>query len=131
MLHEDFLTVIAEEADVLQFPAVEHHFLLEDYTNDAFFTCRLPVTPCVGEEIEVPFLRQYAGSGHYHVHRVVHRYEENRTIITVWLQTGQYNQHYEYLKDRAAFEEAVNFQTLIFGSRHQIEKILRDEYPNG
>jgi hypothetical protein len=131
MLHEDFLTVIAEEPDVLQFPAVEHHFLLEDYTNNAFFTCRLSVTPRVGEEVEVPFLRHYAGSGSYHVHRVVHRYEEDRTIITVWLQTGQYNQHYEYLKDRAAFESAVDFRTLIMGNRHQIEKILLEEYPNG
>lgn len=131
LLHEDFLTVIGEEADVLQFPMVEHHFLLDDFTNNAFFTCRMPVTPRVGEEIEVPFLRHYAGSGRYHVHRVVHRYEENRTIITVWLQTGQYNQHYEYLKDRAEFEGAVDFRALIMDSRYQIEKILREEYPNG
>ena len=131
LLHEDFLSAIAEEADVLQFPAVEHHFLIEDFANHAFFTCRLPVTPRVGEEVEVPFLQRYAGSGRYHVNRVVHRYEEGRTIITVWLQTGQYNQHYEYLKDRADFEKAIDFRTLIMGNRYEIEKILREEYPNG
>ena len=131
MLHEDFLDVIGEEPDVLQFPLVEHHFLLEDYANNAYFTCRLPVTPRVGEEVEVPFLGQYAGSGNYHVQRVSHRYEEGRTIVTVWLQTGRYNQHYEYLKDRAEFERAIDFRTLITGHRFEIEKILREEYPSG
>lgn len=99
LLHKDFLVVIEEAADVLQFPVVEHCFLLDGFANQAFFTCRLPVTPRVGEEVEVPFLERYGGSGHYHVHRVVHRYEEGRTVITVWLQTGRYNQHYEYLKN--------------------------------
>ena len=131
LLHEDFLDVIGREADVLQFPLVEHHFLLDDFTNKAFFTCRLTVTPRIGEEVEVPFLERYAGSGRYHVHRVVHRYEEDRAIVTVWLQTGQYNQHYEYLKDRAEFERAIDFRTLIMGHRFEIEKILREEYPNG
>lgn len=131
MLHGDFLAVIGEDADALQLSALEHHFLIEDFANHASFICRLPATPRVGEEVEIPFLQRYAGSGRYHVNRVVHRYEGGRTIITVWLQTGHYNQHYEYLKDRAEFEDAIDFRTLIMGNRHQIEKILREEYPNG
>ena len=85
----------------------------------------------IGEEVEVPFLRRYAGLGRYYVHRVMHRYEEDRAIITVRLQTERYNQHYEYLKDRAEFEEAIDFRTLIMGNRREIEKLLREEYPNG
>jgi hypothetical protein len=131
LLHDDFLTMIGEDADALQFPLLEHRFLLDDFTNKAFFTCRLPVTPRVGENVEVPFLEHYAGSGRYHVSRVVHRYEDGRTIVTVWLQTGQYNQHYEYLKDRADFEKAIDFRKLIMGNRYEIEKLLREEYPDG
>ena len=116
---------------MLQFPMVEHHFLMDGYSNRAFFACKLSVTPRVGEELEVPFLERYIGSGHCHVHRVVHRYEEDRTLITVWVLPGQYNQHYEYLKDRAEFERAIDFRTLIMGNRYEVEKILREEYPNG
>ncbi len=131
LLHEDFLTIIAEESDVLQFSMVEHHFVLEDNTNNAFFTCRLAVTPRVGEEVEVPFLRQYAGSGHYYVRRVRHRYEDDKAIITVRLQTERHNKHYEYLKDRAEFDNSIDFRTLIMSNRREIEKLLREEYPNG
>ncbi|TGE21508.1 hypothetical protein E5K00_14575 [Hymenobacter aquaticus] len=131
LLHEEFLALIDADADVLQFPLVEHRFLIDDYTNKASCVCRLPVTPRVGEEVELPFLKNYAGSGSYHVYRVTHSYEEGRTTVTVSLRPTRRNQHYEYLKDRAEFENTIDAYTLIMGNEYEISKRLLEKYPNG
>jgi hypothetical protein len=51
-LYRDFMALIAVDADVLQFPDVEHVFYVGRKESRAEVRCRPVVTPRVGEDVE-------------------------------------------------------------------------------
>lgn len=128
-LHDDFVEGIRENATLLQFPVVEHHFYIQGYkdSDSVSFNCQLPVTPRVGEELALPFVGVYI-SGTCYVTEVKYLLEDNKVVIDVWARIGSYNEYREYLRAKAEFEGYVNWQTK-FQPDFVTEKQLKEIYP--
>lgn len=66
--------------------------------------CRLPVTPHIGEMVEFPFLRAVVGISYFHVSNIHHSIRGKTQIITIWLESGQYNVYHRFHNDKQKFE---------------------------
>ena len=128
VLYEDFIDGIGEGAELLQFTNVEHQFYVKGYRDSAMVSCRLPVTPRVGDEVELPFIEARTGSRHYYVTEVKHSYENDKALVTLWVRPGTYNRHFHYLQDKAYYEHRLGWN-MKFEFDFAIEKKLREIYP--
>jgi hypothetical protein len=126
-LHDDFVEGIRDNATLLQFPLIEHHFYVQGYKDSVSFNCQLPVTPRIGEELVLPFVGVYV-EGRCYVTEVKYLLEDNKVIVDVWARIGSYNEHREYLRAKAEFEGYLDWQTK-FQPDFKTEKQLKEIYP--
>ena len=129
-LYMDFLTLIATDADVLQFRDVEHIFYTGGNGNNAEVRCRLAVTPRVGEAVDLFFLSAYANEGTFYVSNVTHEYLQNKTLVHVTLRPGYYDEYFTHLLARAWFENKWPLESWELSDYAQKE-LLRKIYPKG
>lgn len=108
--HSDFLSLIENDADVLQFRQVEYLFCVPGPRDYLTFKCRLAVPPQVGEGVDVPFVSGATGSGVYHVDSVSHEYLHDRIMVTVRLRDGYYDPYIRHLRHRARFEKTLTWE---------------------
>lgn len=129
-LYEDFLTAIRMDSCILEFTDVEHRICIYGYRSFVSFSCKLPVVPRVGEEISIPFISAYASGsgGSYYVYDVRYELVDSTMIVDIWVRQGFYNKHFEYLKDRAYFEERLSPLAKFDMTEHEIEKELKSWY---
>lgn len=128
-LYEDFMEGISQDATLLRFPVVVHHFYVKGYDGSVVFDCQLTVTPRVGEQLELPFLWAQLGRSSCYVTAVKHRLENDTVTIEVWARVGSYNQHREYLRDKAEFENRIAWDNR-FEHDYAVDKRLREIFPN-
>ncbi|RTQ45861.1 hypothetical protein EJV47_23820 [Hymenobacter gummosus] len=124
-LHEDFTTGIREDATLLQFPLVEHHFYVKGYNDSVSFNCQLPVTPRVGEELGLPFVGVFL-EGRCYVTEVKYLLDNGKVTVDVWARVGSYNEHREYLRARGEFEGTLRWDNKFqhdFTTDEQLKKI--------
>jgi hypothetical protein len=128
-LYEDFMEGISQNAALLRFPVVVHHFYVKSYDGEVVFDCQLPVTPRVGEKLELPFLWAQLGRSSCYITEVKHTLENDTVTVEVWARVGSYNQHREYLRDKAEFEKRIGWGNR-FEHDYAVDKQLGEIFPD-
>ena len=130
MLYQDFMALIAVDADVLQFTDVEHVFYVGREATRMEVRCRLAVTPRVGETVELHFLSAFLEEGSFQVTRVDHEYVQGKTLIHVSLEEGNHDVYFKHLLARARFENKWPRDAWEMHHYQQRELLLK-LYPKG
>jgi len=128
-LYEDFTEGISQNAALLRFPVVVHQFYVKSYDGEVVFDCQLPVTPRVGEKLELPFLWAQLGRVPCYVTEVRYNLENDMVTVEVRARVGSYNQHREYLRDKAEFEKRIAWDNR-FEHDHVTDKRLGEIFPD-
>ncbi|UYZ58072.1 hypothetical protein [Hymenobacter latericus] len=126
--HDDFLGLIQEDADVLQFRQVEYLFCVPGPRDYITFLCRLAVPPQVGEGVELGFISGVTGSAIYHVDNVAHEYLHDKIQVVVRLREGYYDPYVHHLCHRARFEKTLTWEEESQLSGYAAEKRLYEIY---
>lgn len=129
-LYEDFLDAIRMDSTVIQLTRLEHRICVYGYRGFISFLCHLPITPRIGEAIDVPFIGAYitGSSSPYYVYNVKYEFADSVMTVNIWARQGFYNKHFEYLKDRADFEEKLSKVESFDMTEYEIEKELKSWY---
>lgn len=130
ILYEDFMALVAVDADALQFTEVEHIFYVGKEATRAEVRCRLAVTPRVGEDVDFYFLSAFLQEGTFYVTRVTHEYLQGKTLIHVSLEEGYHDVYFTLLLARARFENKWPREAWESSNYRQRELLLK-LYPKG
>ena len=84
----------------------------------------LPVTPRVGEEIELPFFNAFLGTYSFYVERVSHDFFAERQIVNIFLKPGSYSLYWHYQKDKAIDEKEISLRKLIDLDDYELKSML-------
>ncbi|MDU0369554.1 hypothetical protein ACFPAF_04040 [Hymenobacter endophyticus] len=126
--YADLIGLLATEPDVLQVQEVVHHLYLHGKRKTVEVQCRLPVTPRLYEQVELPLVGAQTGEYSYYVDGITHALEMDRLVIHISLQAGYYNAYVEHLRERAYFEGRITFKDLTELSRFELQEKLRELY---
>ena len=126
--YADLLVLLATAADVLQVQSVVHHLYLHGPRRTVEVQCRLPVTPRMHEQVELPLVGAEAGEHTYYVNDITHALELDRQVIHISLMAGYYNAYVEQLRERAYFEGKLTFYDLKELSGYELREKLRELY---
>jgi hypothetical protein len=128
-LYAAYLHRLETSADAIAFPQAEHQLILTGTRASQVFRCRLPVTPRVGEQLELDFLRAVTGESMFYVERLIHDFSEGRYLIRVYLNAGYYNAYLHQLRQRAHFDQLLSLQAEFAVPDYLLERFLRERYP--
>lgn len=126
--YSDLIGLLATEPDVLQVREVVHHLYLHGKRRTVEVQCRLPVTPRLYEQVELPLVGAETGEYTYYVNGITHALEHDRMVIHVSLQGGYYNAYVEHLRERAYFEGKITYNDLVELTKFELHDKLRALY---
>lgn len=88
---------------------VEYVFLLHNRDNYGWFVLDdLPILPRVGEQIDIPFLREKMGQTYYYVENIFHHISDSKQTINITLNPGSPNLYFRIRKDEAYLKGEIN-----------------------
>ncbi|MBO2012573.1 hypothetical protein [Hymenobacter negativus] len=125
----DFLTLIATDADVLQFRDVKHIFYTGGKGDNAEVRCRLAVTPQVGEAVDL-FFNCLCQRRNVRVNNVTHQHLQYKALVLITLRPSYYDAHFTHLLARAWFENKWPLEAWE-PSNYAQKELLRKIYPKG
>ena len=85
-----FIAVLETQPDFLDFRQLEHYLVVDGRHASLAIRCQLPVTPQLGEGIEIGFVSGFTGSDAYYMVRLLSDYTEGAIITYVYLKPGYY-----------------------------------------
>ena len=129
-LHNDFLSAIQADGELLSFGLVECLLYIHTYHSPECieFRCQLPLIPRVGERIDFPFLTAVAGTGDKYVDSVSYELVDGKTTVHITLGDFHLNQYVTQLRDRAVFEGLTTHRELRGMSPDKLATFLRKLY---
>jgi hypothetical protein len=128
-LYFAYSTLLETDADAVTYPQVEHQLILNGSRASQVFSCRLPVTPRVGEQIYLNFLRAVTGEHTFYVDSITHDFSNGHYFIMVYLKYGYFNEYRHQLIDRARFDETMSIHVDLDAPEYFKDDLLRTHYP--
>lgn len=101
----------ASYEDGFNFKELEYFFsmsYLDEYIS--FSIKNLPVTPRVGENIEIPFFKEKLGTRNFYVESIQHELGDGKQCIHVRLKNGRYNRFWDIRKGEADLKREFTFK---------------------
>lgn len=97
----------------LNFKKVTYQFYIKFYDQFCYFAVdHLPYLPRIGENIRLPFTKSCIDINSFHVENIIHELVNDTQIISLWLKTGNHNEYWRFMKDRAIELREVGFKEL-------------------
>jgi hypothetical protein len=127
-LYEDFHAAIFDNPDMMTIEKASYWIYGEGYKGHFGFSCRLPVTPRVGEKLDLPFVRALVGTTSFYVSRIDHEIEGNEQLINITLKQGSYNRYFNFALDRALLENRISISQYFQLPNFELEKIIHHWY---
>ncbi|QIL78320.1 hypothetical protein [Hymenobacter sp. HDW8] len=128
-LYAAYLNQLETDADAVEFKQVEHQLILTGSRASQVFSCRLPVTPRVGEQLQLDFLRAVTGEYMFYVESITHDFTDGRYVVLVYLKHGYYNAYQHQLRERSRFEETISLSVGYHAPDYLLDDMLRERYP--
>ncbi|MCB2380377.1 hypothetical protein LGH70_22485 [Hymenobacter sp. BT635] len=128
-LYAAFLHLLESDADAVVFKEVEHQLILTGRRASQTFSCRLPLTPRVGEQLQLDFLRAVTGETVFYVQSIIHDFTEGHYTVLVYLEHGYFNAYQHQLRERARFEETIGLDVFFHAPDYLLDDLLRMRYP--
>ena len=128
-LYFAYSTLLENDADAVPYPQVEHQLILSGSRASQVFICRLPVTPRVGEQVYLDFLRAVTGEHTFYVDGITHDFSDEHYVILVYLKYGYFNAYRHQLLDRARFDETISIHVDLDAPEYFKDDLLRTRYP--
>lgn len=102
-----------EDAYSMDFETIEIYLYASFLQKSISVKCKnLKHIPRVGEEIDFMFLKAELGTSRFYVTNVIHSFENDQQIITIWLKGGFYNSYYRFRLDEALAKGEINSREL-------------------
>lgn len=128
-LYAAYLNLLETDAEAISYREVVHQLVLTGRRATQVFSCRLLVTPQVGEQLELDFLYAVTGDSLFYVKSLTHDLSGGEYVIRVHLQPGYYNDYRQQLLQRARFEETLSLQVELSAPGYLLDDFLRERYP--
>ncbi|GAB3840353.1 hypothetical protein GCM10028821_44960 [Hymenobacter jeollabukensis] len=128
-LYTAYLHLLESDADAIVFKQVEHQLILTGRRASQTFSCRLPITPRVGEQLQLDFLRAVTEEYMFYVENIIHDLTDGRYSVLVYLKYGYYNAYQHQLTERARFEETIGLDVIFHAPDYLLDDLLRERYP--
>ena len=129
-LHAAYLDLPENDADAVPYRQVEHQLILSGSRASQVFSCRLPVTPRVDEQVQLDFLRAVTGEHTFYVDGITHNFSDEHYVVMVYLNYGYLNEYRHRLLDRARFNEIMSIHVDLDAPDYLKDDILRARYPS-
>ncbi len=111
----------------LSFKKLKYEIYLKFLDNyHCFVLDYLPVSPKVGENITLPFFRNYLKTDYFYIEKIRHRLEDETQIIEILTQPGTYNSFWHYRKEKAYEMKEISLLDPIWRDDHLLKKELLD-----
>lgn len=108
-----------------EFNETEIWVSLEGYNEIKGFTIKnLPYLPRVGEQIQVPYFKEYTGTNYYHVRSINHELFDNKHVILILLKYGLFSPYWNLRKDQAYEMGEISFRDSIEKNDYELRKLL-------
>lgn len=128
-LYAAYLHLLESDADAVVFKQVEHQLILTGRRASQTFSCRLPITPRVGEQLQLDFLRAVTGEYMFYVQSIIHDFTDGHYTVLIYLKDGYYNGYQQQLRERARFEETIGLDVSFHAPDYLLDNLLRERYP--
>ncbi|KGO89000.1 hypothetical protein [Flavobacterium suncheonense] len=114
----------------LSFKKVLYHFHIKFYDKLCYFTMgHLEHLPRVGEGISLPFVTASLDISYFYVEDIRHEFDGVTQNIYFILGIGQYNQYWQFMKDRAIELKEVSYQDMINLSELDLKRKIYSKNP--
>jgi len=114
-----------ESEPFLEFNTVVVECYIKNWRDSAFFTFNnIKYIPKVGENITLPFVEGKLSTELYYVESISHRFETDKQIITLTLQSGLFNAYWQIRKSEAKAKREFSFKEEIELSDYEMRKKL-------
>lgn len=109
-----------------EFNRLLYQFKVKGYRNSIWMEATtVPVTPRVGDNIDLPFFKAYLATTSFYVESVQHEFRDNQQIIYIRLETGHYNLYWHFRKDKAWEEQEIPFHEMIHMDELELKRRLK------
>lgn len=109
----------------LEFNSVVVECYIKNWRDSAFFTFKnIKYIPKVGENITLPFVEGKLSTELYYVESISHRFETDKQIITLTLQSGLFNKYWQIRKSEAKAKREFSFKEELELSDYEMRKKL-------
>lgn len=97
----------------LKFMKATYRFYIKFYDQSCYFEVdHLPHLPRIGETINLPFTKSCIDINSFYVENIIHELINDTQVISLWLKTGNYNEYWRFMKDRAIELREVGYKEL-------------------
>lgn len=104
-IYDDLYELLSDENKAqMIIGEVEHHISYHRDGKGFYFVTRLPVTPRLGDSLNLDFFRPIDGNGYYYVSRIYHRITESKQVIDIILGSGFHNSYSVFRDDKEEME---------------------------
>ncbi|WP_426491278.1 hypothetical protein [Hymenobacter sp. 102] len=124
-----YLHLLESDADTIVLQQVEHQLILTGRRASQTLSCRLPITPRIGEQLQLDFLRAVTGESMFYVENIIHDFSDGRYLVLVYLKPGYYNAYQHSLKARARFDDTIGLDVFFHAPDYLLDDLLRERYP--
>ena len=116
--------MLNEETDFfIEIKDVEYQVTLTGYKHTAYFIMKsLPVIPRIGEEISIPFFKEYVGEEYFYIKNIRYDIYDNRQVVSIQLEGGHYNKWWHYRRDEAIEKGEVDYILAWFSNDRSLKK---------
>lgn len=121
-MHEDLLY---EESLSFSFNEIEYHFHLAYFDKSASFSIKsLPCTPRVGEQVRVPYFKNYVGTSHFYMDSINNKFEDTKQTIQIFLKDGEYNRYWHIRRGEAKCKRELSCRDFYEKYDYEIKREL-------
>ena len=111
----------------ISFKKLRYEIFLKFLDNyHCFVLDYLPISPKVGENITLPFFRNYLKIDTFYVEQIQHRLEGETQVIEIITQPGTFNSFWHYRKHQAYEMKEIGLLDSSWGDDYLLKKELLD-----
>jgi len=124
-IYEDIFALNEEKPELFQDNGIKTELYFRHYDNRCGFSVALPTLPREFETFKFSFVKAKMGIDWFWVKKVEHEIENNRTMITVWLEGGSPNKYREFAVEKALFRNDIGLMDVYQKQDFEIDDELK------
>jgi hypothetical protein len=129
LIYEDLLCLNSDEDfPVFGVKEISYSFSLSGRGKDQhmYFKLKsLPELPRVGEDVEIPFFKEWLDERHFFVESIEHEFTDQGQVMHFILKPGYFSPYWHYRKDKAREEQELGWKDFIDLNDWELKRKLR------
>jgi len=114
-----------EKPELFQTNGINLSLYMKHFDSSCSFNLSMPAVPREFEKLNFSFAQAKVGTSYFWVKRIDHDIEDNKSGITIWLESGMVNKYREFALDKSIFHGWIGFMDVYHKSSFDIDEELK------